>query len=341
MVQAHQPGGAPAEDAPAAIAYSVVVPIWNEEENLPELCTRLLSVLRRLEEPFEVILVDDGSRDGSLEIIRDWHAEHPEFRCISFARHFGHQTAITAGIDLARGEAVIVMDGDLQDPPETIPEFVARWREGNEVVYAVREKRKENALKRLCYATFYRLLQRISYLDIPLDSGDFCLMDRRVVDVLGQMPERNRFVRGLRTWVGFRQTQVRYERQARAAGRPKYSFIAMAELAIRGLVSFSFVPLRVITSIGFLVSFGALVWGLYIIIWRLRVGAELPGYATIMVAILFIGGMQLTALGVLGEYIGQIYDEVKQRPRYVARELIGFAAPGKGAPTTGPERPGA
>lgn len=303
---------------------SVVVPLYNEEDNVPELCGRLAAVLDATGLSHEVVLVDDGSSDATWDLVRRRCDEDRRFRGVSFSRNFGHQTAITAGLDLAEGAAVVVMDGDLQDPPEVLPAFIDKWRQGFDVVYAIRERRKENVLKRACYALFYRVLQRISYLEIPLDSGDFCLMDRRVVDALRCMPERNRFVRGLRTWAGFRQTGLRYERPARKGGRPKYTFAQLVRLAANGVVSFSFVPLSLISSVGMLMSVLAFVWGTYVLVWRILAREPLPGYATIMIAILLVGGLQLLAFGILGQYVAQVYDEVKGRPHYLVRSLAGF-----------------
>ena len=247
-------------DRPAALeqpplVLSVVIPVFQEEQNLPVLYQRLAAVMRRSIATYEIIFVDDGSRDRSVEIMRSLADETiAQVMVVELSRNFGHQVAISAGLDYSRGDAVIVMDADLQDPPEVLPQFVAKWREGHDVVYAIREERKEGWFKRAMYTLFYRLLQRIANVDIPLDSGDFCLMDRQVVQILNGMPERNRFVRGIRSWIGLDQVGLSYERQARYAGRAKYSYKRLVYLALDGLVSFSFVPLRMITVTGFIIS---------------------------------------------------------------------------------------
>jgi len=314
----------------APVEYSVVVPVYNEQQTLPELLSRLGAVMRPLGD-YELIFVDDGSTDGTLEILRRSVSSDPRVRVLSFSRNFGHQTAITAGLHRAGGRAVVVMDGDLQDPPEVIPEMARKWKEGFEVVYAVRRTRKGNPLKRAAYAVFYRLLARLSDIKIPLDAGDFGLMDRRVVDQINAMPERTRFVRGLRSWVGFRQAPVVYDRQERFAGRPKYTLRKLVKLGLDGMFSFSAVPLRAATALGFVVSILALLYILKILYWYFfyppEEVARLKGWATTVTAILFLGGVQLIAIGVLGEYMGRIYEEVKQRPHYIFKEEIGFDGP--------------
>jgi polyisoprenyl-phosphate glycosyltransferase len=231
--------------------------------------------------------------------------------------------AISAGLDYAQGDGVIIMDADLQDPPEVLPQFIAKWREGHEVVYAIRAQRKEGWFKRSLYALFYRLLQRIASIEIPLDSGDFCLMDRRVVDILNGMPERNRFVRGIRSWVGLDQIGLEYERQARYAGRVKYSYRRLVYLALDGLISFSFVPLRMITIVGFSISAISILMAIGYTIQKITIGLNPPGFATTIVAIFFLAGIQLITLGVIGEYVGRIFEEVKQRPLYIVRRVTG------------------
>ncbi len=308
----------------AEITVSVVIPICNEEESLAALSERLLAVLEGSGETWEVIFVNDGSTDGSADIILGLHQRDPRFKSVAFSRNFGHQVAISCGLDYARGRAVIAMDGDLQDPPEVLPDLLARWRDGYEVVYAVRQERKENIFKRTAYKGFYWLMKKISYLDIPLDSGDFSLMDRKIVDLLRAMPERNRFVRGLRSWVGFRQTGYEYERSARFAGTSKYNFGRLMRLAFDGLVSYSFVPLRLVSNIGLLVSVSALVFMAYIIVVRLAGDKIIEGWTSTVVIVLFLGGIQLLALGIIGEYMGRVFEEVKGRPRYVVGEVLGL-----------------
>lgn len=301
---------------------SVVMPVFNERENLPALYERLVHVLDAEGQPYELVFVDDGSRDGSRDVLATLAARDQRVVVIELARNFGHQVAISAGLDYARGDSVIVMDSDLQDPPEVLPQFIARWREGYDVVYAVRARRKENLLLRAAYALFYRMLQRIANIDIPLDSGDFCLMDRRVVDVLTAMPERNRFVRGIRSWVGMRQVGIPYDRQGRNAGKSKYTLSRLTYLALDGIVSFSFVPLRIITMLGFIVSAISIALAIVYAVQRIAFGLTPPGFPTLIVAIFFLSGIQLITIGVIGEYVGRIFEEVKQRPLYVVRRVL-------------------
>jgi dolichol-phosphate mannosyltransferase len=302
---------------------SVVVPVFNEEATLDALVARLEHALEGAGLDYEVVFVNDGSRDRSAEMLRAHHARNPRLKCIMLSRNFGHQVAVTCGLDHAQGDAVIVMDGDLQDPPEVLPGLIARWRDGFDVVYAVRRRRKEGWAKVLAYKGFYWVLHRVSYLDIPLDSGDFSLMDRRVVDLLAAMPERNRFVRGLRTWVGLRQTGFEYERDARYAGESKYSFTKLLRLAFDGLVSYSFAPLRLVSNLGMLVSLSALLYMVYLLAARLFGDMTIQGWTSTVVIVLFLGGIQLLSLGIIGEYIGRIFDEVKQRPQYVIGDSLG------------------
>ena len=304
--------------------YSIVIPIFNENETIPELYRRLKAVIDTLDAPTEVILVDDGSRDNSFELLKEVHSKDSRFKVLRFSRNFGHQTAISAGLDAATGDAVILMDGDLQDPPEVLPQFIAKWREKYDVVYAIRKKRKENIFKRAAYAGFYRLLRALSYLEIPLDSGDFCLMDKRVADTVRNMKERSRFVRGLRTWAGFRQTGLEYERDYRFAGEPKYTFSKLLRLAYDGLFSFSTVPLRLAVYSGFVFASVAFIGGLFIIYQKLFHGINVVGWASTIVVIIFFGGIILATLGIIGEYISRIYEEVKNRPLYVIQDKIGF-----------------
>ena len=313
-------------EADSSPTLSVVIPIFNEQETLEALYERLSSSLGVLGEDYEVIFVNDGSRDGSERILREFHARDPRYRSIHFSRNFGHQTAITCGLDHARGRAVVAMDGDLQDPPEVLRDLLARWREGYDVVYAVRQKRKEGVIKRSAYKAFYWLLRRVSYLDIPLDSGDFSLIDRRVIDILKEMPERNRFVRGLRTWAGFRQIGYEYAREARFAGESKYNLAKLMKLAFDGLVSYSYVPLRLVSNVGMLVSATALAYMGYLLLSRVFGGTPIAGWTSTVVIMLFLGGVQLLSLGVIGEYVGRIFEEVKHRPHYVIRERVGFAS---------------
>ncbi len=313
---------------------SVVIPCFNEEEVLGDLYQRLSEAVQSWDEALEVVLVDDGSTDATWEKMEGIHQRDGRWRIVRFSRNFGHQTAVSAGLQYATGDAVIVMDADLQDPPEELDRFIAKWHEGYEVVYAIRKQRKENLFKRIAYKGFYRLLSKLSSHDIPLDSGDFCLMDRTVVDLINQMPEKNRFVRGLRAWAGFRQTGVEYERQERAEGEPKYTFSKLMKLAIDGIFSFSAAPLRLATFLGLVVSAVAFLGIGFTLAQRLfsdwfaQFGLDpVPGYATIVISILFIGGVQLVCIGLVGEYVGRIYDETKRRPAWIVQEKKGWEEP--------------
>ncbi len=306
--------------------YSLIIPIYNEEETIPELYHRISKIMTCLDGLVELILVNDGSRDKSLKLIRELHQSDPRVCYLSLARNFGHQTAVTAGLNFARGQVVVILDADLQDPPELIPEMIDQWKQGYEVVYAQRLKRKQEGwFKRVTAYLFYRLLKRLADVDIPADTGDFCLMDRRVVSVLNTMPERNRYIRGLRAWSGFRQTAVKFERDPRFAGEVKYTFRKSFSLALNSLIAFSRVPLRLSTYLGLLSAGVALVMALLVLYWRLHEpNSPLTGLATIMIAIFFLGSVQLVCLGILGEYIGRIYEEVKGRPLYTLGEVGGF-----------------
>lgn len=298
---------------------AVVIPLCNEEENIPELHRRLSSVLQSLDEPYEILLVDDGSRDRTPELVDALAAQDSCVTVLHLSRNFGHQAAISAGIDHARGLAVVVMDGDLQDPPEVLPLLLAKWREGYEVVYAVRQQRKEGPLKRLGYFSFYRILRAISELDIPLDSGDFCLMDRSVVDVIMHLPERMRFLRGLRSFVGFRQIGLAYDRGPREAGKPKYSLGALFLLAIDGLISFSSYPLRLVSYVASLTISIAFVLLFWAVLSPLYYHRPPQGWASTLVTVLFMGSIQLFSLGIIGEYVRLIFLETKRRPTYIVR----------------------
>jgi polyisoprenyl-phosphate glycosyltransferase len=304
---------------------SLVLPIFNEEAIIPELLRRLNGALVDLVPAYEVIFVNDGSRDRSLELLSTAARQDPHLKIINFSRNFGHQVAITAGIDYSSGEAVIVMDADLQDPPEAIAALVEKWREGFDVVYAVRSERAgESAFKRVTAALFYRLLTRLTQIEIPADVGDFRLMSRRAVEAFKSLRERHRFVRGMVSWVGFRQTAVFYQREARYAGSTKYPLRKMLSFAMDGIASFSFAPLHLATYLGLGaagMSFFYLVYALWI---RLFTDQAVTGWTSLMVAVLFVGGVQLITLGIIGEYIGRIYDEIKQRPLYIVADTVGF-----------------
>ena len=306
--------------------YSLVIPVYNEENTLPELYRRISELMERLDDQAELILVNDGSKDRSLELLRDLHERDPRVCYLSLARNFGHQIAVTAGLNYVRGEVIVILDADLQDPPELIPDMVEKWRQGYHVVYAKRTQRqKESWFKRFTAYVFYRLLKQLADVDIPTDTGDFCLMDRQVVDVLNSMPERDRYIRGMRSWIGFQQTAVYFERHPRFAGEVKYTFSKSLSLAINGLVSFSKVPLRISTYVGLLAAVAAIFMGLLVIYWRIFVPqSPLTGFTIILVAIFFLGAVQLVSIGILGEYIGRIYEEVKGRPLYTLSEVGGF-----------------
>ena len=304
-----------------AITFSVVAPIFNELESLPELTRRVTEVMSATGETWELVLVDDGSSDGSTDLIRQLASQDKHIRPVIFARNFGHQVAVTAGWDYARGAAVIIIDADLQDPPEVIPDLIAKWREGYEVVYAVRAEREgESWFKRTTASIFYRIVHRITDVNIPVDTGDFRLMDRKVVDVLKTMREKYRFPRGMSAWVGFRQVGVPYKRAMRFAGVTKYPFRKMLKLALNAITGFSYFPLQLATYFGFGSAGLAIIAIPVVVIMRLSGHGAFLGQATTLIAVLFLGGVQLISLGVLGEYLGRIYDEVKGRPLYIVRE---------------------
>jgi polyisoprenyl-phosphate glycosyltransferase len=304
---------------------SVVVPIFNEQENLPELRRRLMAALDATRREWEVVFVNDGSRDESGKIIREFCAADPRFKMIELSRNFGHQPAVTAGIHFARGECVILIDGDLQDPPEVIPEMVSKWAEGNQVVLAERRSRADGGVRSIGFRLFYPVLRALSDLPSAPDAGIFGLMDRRVVDEFNRLPERNRFVPGLRSWLGFRQASVLYDRQERAAGKPKQTLRRLIKYALDGIFSFSYRPLRWVTWMGVFVStvtFGLSIF--YIADFFVR-HKPITGFTTTIVCVLFLGGVQMISIGILGEYIGRIYEEIKQRPLYVVQELVGIS----------------
>ena len=304
---------------------SIVLPVFNEEQSLTALHERLSRVMRQLGETYELIFINDGSRDGSLELLKKLGEEDPALKVVSLSRNFGHQIAITCGLDYACGRAVVIMDADLQDPPELIPELIEKWREGYDVVYAVRERRRgETVFKRVTAALFYRLIRRLAHVEIPADTGDFRLLSRRAVEALKSSKERNRFIRGLVSWIGYRQTGVRFTREARASGKTKYRFRKMLKFSIDGIIGFSFFPLQVATYFGFLISGLSFLYIAYAVILKLLTDRPLIGWTSVIVAILFVGGVQLITVGVIGEYIGRIYEEVKQRPLYLVDEALGF-----------------
>jgi dolichol-phosphate mannosyltransferase len=310
---------------------TTIIPCYNEQDVLPLLFERFTAAAESWGMDWDVVCVDDGSIDATWELLRRQSSCDSRWKALGLARNFGHQVAISAGLYHAEGDAVAIIDADLQDPPEVLGRFLGKWQEGYDVVYAIRTHRKESLFKRWCYALYYRTLVRLVAIQIPIDSGDFCVMDRRVVEVLKQMPERNRFVRGLRTWTGFHQIGLEYERQARAAGEVKYTFRKLIQLAFDGIFSFSLVPLKLSTWLGFAVSLFALLAIIFTLMQRLFAEAfnslglkPVPGYATNVIVILFLGGIQLVCLGIIGEYLGRIFEEVKRRPLWVFSDTIGI-----------------
>ena len=301
--------------------YSIVAPVFNESGSLPEFYRRVSTVMDSTGQSWELVLVDDGSGDHSAEIIRDLARQDRRVRPVIFARNFGHQLAVTAGLDYARGKAVIITDSDLQDPPEVIPELIAKWQEGNDVVYAVRAEREgETWFKLFTASLFYRLIYRITDVKIPMDTGDFRLMDRKVVDVLNRMRERHRFLRGMSAWVGFRQVGVPYRRAPRYAGETKYPLKKMLKFASDAITGFSYFPLQLATYLGFISAGLSILTIPLVVVLRLAGSHTFLGQATTLTAVLFLGGVQLISLGILGEYIGRLYDEAKGRPLYITAE---------------------
>jgi polyisoprenyl-phosphate glycosyltransferase len=305
---------------------SLVLPIFNEEAVIPELHARLQKFLPALGLDTEVVFVDDGSRDRSLELLKKLSAVEPRYRVLSFARNFGHQAAITAGLDHARGEAVVVMDADLQDPPEVVLDMVAKWREGFDVVYGKRRTRAgETRLKLLTAKWFYRIFAQLIPIEVPLDTGDFRLMSRRIVTVLRELRETHRFIRGLVAWLGFKQTAVLYDRPVRFAGETKFPFARMLRFAIDGITSFSILPLRFATYLGMFISVCSVAVAIWAVVARFVFHATVPGWTTVIVMVSLLAAVQLIMTGILGEYIGRIYEQVKLRPLYVVAETINCA----------------
>jgi polyisoprenyl-phosphate glycosyltransferase len=305
--------------------YSLVIPVFNEEETLPTLKERLSSLMDGLDGPSEVVLIDDGSSDLSYEIMGQISRGDPRFKVVQLSRNFGHQTAITAGMDIAVGDAIVIMDADLQDPPEVVLEMAARWREGYEVIYGVRDERLgETWFKKVTAALFYRLLRKVTDLDIPADVGDFRLVDRRALDAFKSLREHSRYIRGLFTWIGFKQVGVRYQRAERFAGATKYPLHKMLKLATDGIVSFSVAPLRMALNCGFAIATLSLLAAAGAIVLKLTGIHVVPGWVSLVVVTAFLGGVQLIVMGTLGEYVGRIYEEVRRRPLYIIRDAHGF-----------------
>lgn len=315
---------------------SIIVPCYNEEAALPHLFARLDAAAKLWSCDYEVLCINDGSRDRTWELLKEQSARDPCWKGICFARNFGHQAAVSAGLLHATGDAAIVIDADLQDPPEEITRLLEKWNEGYHVVYAVRTRREDQSLKKFLAWAFYRVIAMLVPFQIPADAGDFCLLDRKVIQVLNALPERNRYLRGLRAWAGFKQIGVTFERQARVAGNPQYTFTKSLKLALDGIFSFSTVPLRLVSFMGFFVSGLALLGAVFTFLQKIfsdtfaKIGlAPGPGFPTVVISILFLGGVQLIALGILGEYLGRIYEEVKGRPSWIVMETAGLNSPPK------------
>lgn len=303
------------------ISCSVVIPIYNEEDNIPVLYEKLVGVLKKIGGNYEIIFIDDGSSDSSWDLLNEIHEKNSHVKLLKLSRNFGHQTAISAGINFAKGDAVITMDGDLQDPPELIPKLIEKWKEGYQVVYAVRKARKgETFLKKGVAWFFYRFLRAISEVEIPMDTGDYRLMDKNVAGRLRDLKEQYRFIRGLTSWMGFKQIGVEFIREPRYKGEVKYSFWKLMRLALNGIISFSIKPLQVASFVGFLTSTFAFLFAIWAIISRFVLNKIVPGWTSTIVIVLFLGGVQLITLGIIGEYIGRIYGEVKNRPLYIIEE---------------------
>jgi len=306
----------------AEVKISVIVPVYNEEANLPLLRERLSGVLAGLAgEDWEILFVNDGSRDGSMGLLRQFAREDARLRYVNFSRNFGHQIAVWAGLDRARGQAIAIIDADLQDPPEVIGDLYAKMQEGFEVVYARRRRREgESAMKLVTARAFYRILASITSVEIPVDTGDFRIVDRKVVEVLRKMGEHNKFIRGQIAWIGFRQTYVEYDRQSRHGGTTGYTYSKMLRFALDGITSFSDFPLKLASFIGFFVAGIAFIIGLYALYSRFVLNDYVPGWASLMLTVLFLGGVQLFSLGIIGEYLSRISTDVKNRPLYVVAE---------------------
>ena len=307
------------------VRISVVVPLYNEEENIDALFRRLLAVLEALNTSYEVICVNDGSRDNTLKNLVEYHQLYPQIKVVNLSRNFGKDIAMSAGIDYSQGMAVIPIDADLQDPPELIAEMIEKWHEGYDVVYASRRVRiGESCLKRFTAEGFYQVINKLSRVPIPPNTGDFRLIDRRVVESIKKMPERQRFMKGIFAWVGYKQTSILFDREPRYQGQTKWNYWKLWNFAIDGITSFSFLPLKVWTYVGLIIALVSLVYASFLILRTIIFGIDVPGYASLMVAVLFLGGIQLLTLGIIGEYIGRVYEEVKGRPLYLVRDCYGF-----------------
>ena len=308
-----------------SVELSVIIPVYNEELNIDYLFERLLSVLETLDTTYEIVCVNDGSHDNTLKSLIEHHHRNPVIKVVNLSRNFGKEVALSAGLDYATGAAVVPIDADLQDPPELIKELVEKWREGYDVVYATRRSRGEESwLKQTTANAFYKIIGKMSRVPIPRNTGDFRLLDRRVVEAIKQMPERTRFMKGLFAWVGFKQTSVLFDRPQRYKGTTTWNYWRLWNFAIDGITSFSFLPLKVWSYVGVTISLVSFLYATFLIYRTLLYGVDLPGYASIMVAILFLGGIQLVTLGIIGEYLSRVYEEVKGRPLYLVRDAYGF-----------------
>ncbi len=304
--------------------YSVVVPVLNEEQTIPEMCARLSRVIATVGGNWEVIYVNDGSTDRSFQVLSGLRSQYPFLKAIDLSRNFGHQAALKAGIDHARGRAVILMDGDLQDAPEALTDLIAKWREGFQVVYVIRTKRKEGPLKRGAFALFYQVQRRVSRIETPLNAGIFSLLDHKVVESIRAMPERNRYFPGLRAYAGFRQTGIEVERAARFSGSPRVTMGGLFKLAMDGMFAFSTAPLKLVFAVGALVCFGSLVIGVTGLYFRFILQRSFLDWPFGLTTVFFFGGVQMISTGIVGEYVGRIYEEVKQRPAYILKQQLGF-----------------
>jgi len=319
----------PMELYSSKVELSIVIPFYNEEANIDCLFDRLRKVLDDLQMSYEIVCVNDGSQDRTLEKLLECHQVNSNIKIVNLSRNFGKEIALTAGINYTKGAAVVPMDADLQDPPELIKQLVAKWREGYDVVYATRRSRQgESWLKRLTAGSFYKVIGLMSQVSIPANTGDFRLLDRRVVDALKQLPERTRFMKGLFAWVGFKQTSVLFDRDPRHEGKTTWNYWKLWNFAVGGIISFSLLPLKIWVYIGLVIALIALTFAFFLIIQTLVMGIDVPGYASLMVSVLFLGGIQLLTLGILGEYLGRIYEEVKGRPLYLVQDIYGFTPEG-------------
>jgi dolichol-phosphate mannosyltransferase len=306
--------------------YTLIFPVYNEEDTIDNLYERVTKVMHGMSDSYEILFVNDGSYDRTKELLTAINEKDHKVKVIHFSRNFGHQNAVSAGIKYAKGHAVAILDSDLQDPPEVLPSFFEHLKKGYDVVYAVRQNRKESFIKKACYSVFYRVLQQIANIYIPLDSGDFCVMDRKVVDAINALPERNRFVRGLRSWVGFKQIGLSYERSAREAGESKYNLTKLFKLAFDGIFSFSYLPLQFMFYFGFFALLLGVAGSIFAVYLRFFTTAykNVPGFASTIILLSIVGGLQMFSIGIMGEYIRRVYDEVKDRPQYIIDSTTGF-----------------